>query len=133
MFVAFAHDVLNITCELKIPANQSHDILTCSDPFNRQIYNFDVPATTREELNLKTTLELKKLNSSGEYSCRYKTAKVYWFLRVRGENKRRESEWKLHLAVTGFAVFQFCVIFKLESLLETLTDVYTNHINDDFL
>ncbi|KAK1886772.1 ATP synthase epsilon chain [Dissostichus eleginoides] len=27
---------------------------------------------------------------SGEYSCQYKTAKVYWFLRLRGEGYRQQ-------------------------------------------
>lgn len=92
VFVAFAGTELNIECELKMPANQSSDILTCSDPFHHQIYNCDIPATAGQPEVFKRRLQLKKLKSSGEYSCRYKTAEVYWFLRVRGEHKRRESE-----------------------------------------
>lgn len=103
--MAFAGNELNIECELKMPANESSDILTCSDPFHHQIYNCDIPATAGQPEVFKRRLELKKLKSSGEYSCRYKTAEVYWFLRVRGEHKRRESEWKMELPEPGFSYF----------------------------
>ncbi|XP_041790099.1 uncharacterized protein si:ch211-243a20.4 [Chelmon rostratus] len=83
VFVAFAGDELNIECELKMPANQSSDILTCFDPFHMQVYNCVIPATAGFPESFKRRLELKNLRRSGEYSCRYKTAKVYWFLRVR--------------------------------------------------
>lgn len=36
------------------------------------------------------TLELKNLKTSGEYSCRYKNAEAFWFLRVRSEYKEEE-------------------------------------------
>ncbi|XP_076585173.1 NFAT activation molecule 1 [Chaetodon auriga] len=85
VFVAFAGHDLNIECELKMPANQSSDSLTCSDPFNTQIYNCNIPATAGQPGSFKRRLELKNLTSSGEYSCRYKTAEVYWFLRVRDD------------------------------------------------
>ncbi|XP_075946233.1 NFAT activation molecule 1 [Anarhichas minor] len=82
VFVAFAGEELNLTCVLMMPANQSRDNLTCSDPLEKQIFtrtineNFDLK-------ELKFDLILKNVTSSGEYSCQYKTAKVYWYLRVR--------------------------------------------------
>ncbi|KAM9362645.1 NFAT activation molecule 1 [Symphorus nematophorus] len=83
VFVALAGDDLKINCELKVPANQSKDTLVCFSPFAKQIYNSNISATADLPQTLKLTLELKKMMKSGEYTCQYKTAKVYWFLRVR--------------------------------------------------
>ncbi|XP_032400350.1 NFAT activation molecule 1 isoform X2 [Etheostoma spectabile] len=88
VFVAFTDEEINITCTLELPANQSSDILTCSNPLQNQIYICDVSETTDQTQSVKLTLELKNLRMSGEYSCQYKTAKVYWFLRVRGDGYR---------------------------------------------
>ncbi|XP_034749569.1 uncharacterized protein si:ch211-243a20.4 isoform X2 [Etheostoma cragini] len=85
VFVAFTGEEININCELELPANQSRDILTCSDPLQTLIYSCDVSETTGQTQSVILTLELKNLKMSGEYSCQYKTAKVYWFLRVRGD------------------------------------------------
>lgn len=84
VFVAFTGEELHINCRLNIPANQTSDILTCFDPFHKQIYNCNVPETN-EKININISLKLKRLKSSGEYACRYKTAEVFWFLHVRGE------------------------------------------------
>ncbi|XP_044045982.1 uncharacterized protein si:ch211-243a20.4 [Siniperca chuatsi] len=85
VFVALAGEDLKIKSTLKVPANQSSDILTCqSNNLNRQIYSCDVAATAGQPKDFELTLELKNL-SSGEYYCQYKTAKVYWFVRVRNE------------------------------------------------
>lgn len=42
------------------------------------------------------TLELKNLKTSGEYSCRYKNAEVFWFLRVRSEYKEEKLVLYIH-------------------------------------
>ncbi|XP_051240806.1 uncharacterized protein si:ch211-243a20.4 [Dicentrarchus labrax] len=85
VFVAFTGEGLNLNCTLNLPANQTDDLLTCSDPSSKQIYDCKIPATLGQPQDLTQTLELKHLNTSGEYSCRYKTATVYWFLQVRKE------------------------------------------------
>lgn len=89
--MTLAGNELSIAFELKTPANQSGAQLTCSDPFHKQIYNCSIPATLDQPQNVKKTLKFENLTSSGEYSCQYKTAKVYWFLQVRGEHRRSES------------------------------------------
>lgn len=82
VFVAFTGSDLNITCELKIPANHSKDALKCHSPLQKQIYHI-IPPDQPGIHNV--TLMLRNLTISGEYSCQYKTAKVYWFLRVRDD------------------------------------------------
>ncbi|KAM6942129.1 NFAT activation molecule 1 [Lycodopsis pacificus] len=82
VFVAFAGDELNLSCELMMPANQSSDELTCSNPHDERIFTRTIPETVQPD-NVNLILELKNVTSSGEYSCQYKTAKVYWYLRVR--------------------------------------------------
>ncbi len=91
VFVAFTGRELNITYKLEVPANQSSDTLTCFDPFHQQIYNCDINETAALPKTFEQSLELKDLKSSGEYSCRYKTAEVYWFLLVRGEYEKEEN------------------------------------------
>lgn len=83
VFVAFAGEDLRIQCNLIIPANQTDDILTCSDPLDKPIYHYYVPEMQNQP-HLTVELELKRLEHSGEYVCRYKTAEVFWFLYVRG-------------------------------------------------
>ncbi|XP_056891398.1 uncharacterized protein si:ch211-243a20.4 isoform X1 [Takifugu flavidus] len=83
VFVAFTGENLLIQCNLNITANQTGDTLTCSDPSHKQIYSRDVAETKEMFENRVIKLELKRLKSSGEYMCRYKTAEVYWFLHVR--------------------------------------------------
>lgn len=85
VFVAFAGEDLRIQCNLSIPANQTPDILTCFDPLRKQIYKSNIPETHNQPKQLTVELELKSLNSSGEYACQYKTAEVFWFLHVRGK------------------------------------------------
>lgn len=85
VFVAFADENLRIECNLSIPANKTADILTCSDPSHTQIYKYDIPETHYYPRQLIVELELKRLNNSGEYTCQYKTAKVFWFLHLRGK------------------------------------------------
>ncbi len=90
VFVAFRGRGLNIECNLQMTVNQSGGVLTCSDPLNTQIFSYSISEAAGLEQTL--TLELKNLTHSGEYSCQYKTAKAYWFLRVRGEYKEGENE-----------------------------------------
>ncbi|KAK9540101.1 hypothetical protein VZT92_002570 [Zoarces viviparus] len=82
VFVAFAGEDLNLSCELTRPANQSSDDLTCSDPLDKKIFTRTIPETVQPE-KVDLILELKNVTSSGEYSCQYNTATVYWYLRVR--------------------------------------------------
>ncbi|XP_039677200.1 uncharacterized protein si:ch211-243a20.4 isoform X2 [Perca fluviatilis] len=92
VFVAFAGEEIAIKCELVIPANQTRYVLTCSDPFENQIYNYS-SETTGQRQRVQLTLKLKNLAMSGEYSCQYKKATVYWFLRVRGDGYRDLVMW----------------------------------------
>ncbi|XP_061627433.1 uncharacterized protein si:ch211-243a20.4 isoform X2 [Phyllopteryx taeniolatus] len=82
-FVAFTGEDLYVHYELNIPANQSKDVLTCFDPEQRQILRHEVAGTPGHAVSYKAVLDLKMLINSGEYHCRYKVAKVYWFLRLR--------------------------------------------------
>lgn len=82
VFVALVGENLNIRGELTLPANQSRGKLTCYDPSHSPIYSCDVYETTDEPKIVQLELELKHLNCSGEYSCRYEKTTVYWFLRV---------------------------------------------------
>ncbi|XP_068583156.1 NFAT activation molecule 1 [Cebidichthys violaceus] len=101
VFVTFAGEELNLSCELMIPANQSSDVLTCSDPLHKQIFSYPISGTVQpQKVNLR--LELKSLTSSGEYSCQYKTAKVYWYLRVR---MNRDLNMPNNTEVIAVAVF----------------------------
>ncbi|XP_033479959.2 uncharacterized protein nfam1 isoform X1 [Epinephelus lanceolatus] len=84
VFVAFVGEHLNISCELKIPANHTSDVLMCSDPKGNEIYRCEIHESDQPQ-NLNLILEPKNLSLSGEYSCRYGTENVYWFLRVRRE------------------------------------------------
>ncbi|XP_035515554.1 uncharacterized protein si:ch211-243a20.4 [Morone saxatilis] len=85
VFVAFTGEGLELNCSLSLPANQSADVLRCSDPSSKQIYECNIRATSDQPMDLTEILKLTQLNTSGEYSCQYKTAKVYWFLQVRKE------------------------------------------------
>lgn len=86
VFAAIRGDELHITCLLKIPANESSSMFTCADPLQKQIYNSTIPATAGVPKSFVRRVPLKNMQSSGEYSCKYKAAKVYWFLRLRGED-----------------------------------------------
>lgn len=97
VFVAFPGEDLHIKCEvMMIPANGSGGVLMCFDPLDQQIYSKSISEMTGEQ-NVKVTLELKNLTRSGEYSCHYKTATVYWFLRVGSEyeTKRMKNETEI--------------------------------------
>lgn len=85
VFVAFTGEDLRIQCKLSIPANQTNDNLTCSDPIQNRIYEHDIPQTDNQPLQMTVEPELKRLEQSGEYVCQYKTAKVFWFLHVRSK------------------------------------------------
>lgn len=108
VFMTLAGNGLDIEYELKMPANQSGAHLTCSDPFHKQIYNYSFAATFDQPRIFKKTLKLKNLTSSGEYSCHYKTAKVYWFLRVRGELCWRVEYLQLILMMIFSIRSNFC-------------------------
>ncbi|XP_074486390.1 NFAT activation molecule 1 [Sebastes fasciatus] len=91
VFVAFPGEDLHIKCEvMMIPANGSGGVLMCLDPLDQQIHSESISEMTGEQ-NVKVTLELKNLTRSGEYSCHYKTATVYWFLRVGSESNTKSE------------------------------------------
>lgn len=97
VFAAIRGDELHIMCKLKIPVNESSSMFTCSDPLQKQIYNSVIPATASEPEDFVRKVPLKNIQSSGEYSCKYKKAKVYWFLRLRGERGKHHGTavgWK---------------------------------------
>ncbi|XP_056266396.1 uncharacterized protein LOC130190799 isoform X2 [Pseudoliparis swirei] len=83
VFVAFAGEGLNLDCELNLPVNESSGVLTCSDPLHKPIYSCPIAESHGQPQTLLLILELVNMTASGEYSCRYKTAAVYWYLRVR--------------------------------------------------
>ncbi|XP_023145930.2 uncharacterized protein si:ch211-243a20.4 [Amphiprion ocellaris] len=99
VFVAFAGEDLRINCELEKPANQSKDILRCFSPHG-EIYHCDVASTDGHPHTDKLQLELKKLTYSGEYNCQYKTAKVYFFLRVRAEGYKEPKMFNYTKLIT---------------------------------
>lgn len=108
--MTFAGHDLHIKSYLKIPLNQSHNVLNCSDPFGKQIYNCVVTVTNGDPFTFNQTLELKNLTHSGEYSCQYETAKTFWFLRVRGEHGELEPKWKVRH-------YCFLLLFALQSTM----------------
>lgn len=82
--VAFAGEDLDMQLKLSIPANQMDDFLTCFDPLDKQIFKRHVPGTQNQSQQRGINLTLKRLELSGEYVWRYKTAEAFWFLLVRG-------------------------------------------------
>lgn len=85
VFVAFAGEDLSMQLKLSIPANQMDDFLTCFNPLNEQILQLHFPGKQNQSQHqLMVNLTLKRLERSGEYMCRYKTAEVFWFLLVKG-------------------------------------------------
>ncbi|XP_054460322.1 uncharacterized protein si:ch211-243a20.4 [Anoplopoma fimbria] len=95
VFVAFAGEELNFNCTVLKPANLSIDYLTCFNPLNKQIFSCDIRETGISPQSFKFTLELKNMTSSGEYSCQYKTSKVYWYLRVTNKHPVFPSDSKM--------------------------------------
>lgn len=104
VFAAIRGDELHITCRLRIPANESSSMFTCADPLQKQIYNSSIPATAGEPKSFARRVPLKNMQHSGEYSCRYKSAKVYWFLRLRGEHGKHQACSIGHCAFAQFLI-----------------------------
>lgn len=138
VFAAIRGNELQIKCTLKIPVNESSSMFTCSDPLQRQIYNSVIDATANEPKDFVRRVPLKNMRISGEYSCKYKTAKAYWFLRLRGECGKQHGTavgWKKegeecvevwYLSFVGeyrishdaFDLFQNCCCFYFRSWLQ---------------
>ncbi|XP_072239959.1 NFAT activation molecule 1 [Leuresthes tenuis] len=87
VFLALPGEDLRINCTLEKPANQTQDYLSCFGPSQIPIYNVSIVPTTLKPVKENLLLQLKNLSSSGRYCCKYKTAKVSWFLRVTGKSK----------------------------------------------
>ncbi|XP_042341867.1 uncharacterized protein si:ch211-243a20.4 isoform X1 [Plectropomus leopardus] len=94
VFVALKGEHLDINCELHLPAKQSKDVLRCFDPHHKEIYSCETPETGNQSHYSNLTLELKNLETSGVYSCKYKTEMVYWFLRVGGAGYHEPATWE---------------------------------------
>lgn len=109
VFMAFEGGDLHVNSYLKIPPNQSSDILTCSDPSQKQIYNCVITATNGDPFTFNQTLELKNLTCTGAYFCQYKTAKTFWFLRVIGEHGELEPPKK---GVPSLALFPLAFVLQ---------------------
>ncbi|KAM7419113.1 hypothetical protein PAMA_016298 [Pampus argenteus] len=91
VFVACMGGNVSIEYKLKRPANQTEDKLTCYDPSNNTVYD---DHTAGQQDYVEDTFVLKNLkNISGEYYCQYKTAKVYWFLRVIDGSYKETMMW----------------------------------------
>ncbi|KAL3066945.1 hypothetical protein OYC64_016820 [Pagothenia borchgrevinki] len=90
VFVGITGEDLSIVCWLTMPANQSRDSFSCSNPLQKVIYDSEIPENSLEQRRMLPVM-LKTLSISGEYSCRYKTAIVYWFLRLRDEGYRQQD------------------------------------------
>lgn len=84
VFVALAGEGLTIKCHVTIPAKTPKDKMTCFNPHNTEIYSCDIQATTEMAENVSLNLDFTHLNCSGEYHCKYRKSKVYWFVLVRG-------------------------------------------------
>lgn len=112
VFVAFAGEDLRINCELVKPANQSKDTLKCYSPHG-EIYRCDVTSTDGEPQTDKLQLELKNLTYSGEYNCQYKTAKVYFFLRVRAEGYKEPKRFSYTELITVASITGVLLIFSV--------------------
>ncbi|KAM7008654.1 uncharacterized protein LKV04_000750 [Tautogolabrus adspersus] len=113
VFVAFKYEAIVIEAHLQIPGNQSKDILQCFDPSQRQIYSCNVTDTADQPLNTTLILEPKNLIRSGEYRCRYKTATVYWFLRLRDKVYSEPIMWnptELIVAIFTSGLLVFSVV-----------------------
>ncbi|XP_072319446.1 NFAT activation molecule 1 [Eucyclogobius newberryi] len=80
VFVALKGENLNISYHLKKPRNIS-DFITCFDSLLNTIYVFEISTTT--EHDIYDTFVVKNVTISGKYFCQFKTAKAFWFLRVR--------------------------------------------------
>ncbi|KAM3624069.1 uncharacterized protein V6R79_018606 [Siganus canaliculatus] len=95
VFVALRGEDLDINCELKIPANQTTDHLTCYDSSRAQIYTCIIHETLgqTESSTLKLKLELNNVTRSGEYYCKYKGNEVFLFLRVANEGYKEPKVW----------------------------------------
>ncbi|XP_033937729.1 NFAT activation molecule 1 [Pseudochaenichthys georgianus] len=89
VFVGIKGEDLHIICWLTMPANQSRDSFSCSNPLQNKIYDSVILENSLAEKR-RLPVELKTLSISGEYSCQYKTAKVNWFLRLRDEGYRQQ-------------------------------------------
>nr|XP_040042602.1 uncharacterized protein LOC120825195 isoform X1 [Gasterosteus aculeatus aculeatus] len=85
VFVAFAGETLRLPCELKVPANQSGDALTCFNSLKQPVYSCDIANSQPQTHRLK--LELSNVTLSGEYFCRYKNAHVYFYLLVQSKEE----------------------------------------------
>ncbi|KAG8014845.1 Factor VIII intron 22 protein, partial [Nibea albiflora] len=116
VFVAFADKGLNIQCALKIPANYSQDSLMCYDVSDREICKLDTPSTGNQGTTFKPKLELKNLTSSGEYYCRYKAVRVYWFLRVIHGYK--------HVEVSDYMFISVSVLTSMLLVFSVVGSVY---------
>lgn len=128
VFVAIRGDEWNITCDLRIPANESSSMFTCTDPFQKQIFNSVIPATTDGPKNYARKVPLKRMQSSGEYSCKYKAAKVFWFLRLRGERGKHRacsiSHWALAQVLIA-ALFVF-FLFQIKATRSSQSQISQN-------
>ncbi|KAM9769402.1 NFAT activation molecule 1 [Menidia menidia] len=85
VFVAFSNEDFCINFNLTTPANRTKDLFTCFNPVNKEIYRRAIESTTVPTKPTTLSLKLMNLNMSGQYYCKYKTAKASWFLRVRAE------------------------------------------------
>nr|XP_020503345.1 uncharacterized protein LOC109994380 [Labrus bergylta] len=110
VFVALRGEVIFVEVDLKIPANQSKDILNCLDPSLQHIYSCDV---VNQPTVQTLRLEMKNLTRTGEYQCQYKTAKVFWFLRLRDEGYTEPIMWnhtEFILAILTSLLLVFSVV-----------------------
>ncbi|XP_060921337.1 uncharacterized protein si:ch211-243a20.4 [Labrus mixtus] len=110
VFVALRGEAIVVEARVETPANQSKDILNCFDPSLQHIYSCDVADTANQPSVQMLSLEMKNLTSTGEYQCQYKTATVYWFLRLRDEGYTELIAWNpaeciLAILTSGLLVF----------------------------
>ncbi|CAL9700334.1 unnamed protein product [Knipowitschia caucasica] len=97
VFVALKGENLSVTYKLKKPQNLSEE-LVCFDPYNQPIYRFVVRAPPKE---IQETFILTNMTISGKYSCQYKTAEAFWYLRVRDSGYTEVWNYKEIVAVSA--------------------------------
>ncbi|XP_029019659.1 uncharacterized protein si:ch211-243a20.4 isoform X2 [Betta splendens] len=114
VFVALKGEDLTIECRVTKPANQSEDMLECFDPTDKLIISRSIASTAGKPLSQDLAPRLQHLSVSGEYYCKYRTAAVYWYVRVRDEGFKMphvqdSTEYTVVGAVTA-ALLLFSVV-----------------------
>ncbi|CAK6953511.1 uncharacterized protein si:ch211-243a20.4 isoform X2 [Scomber scombrus] len=125
VFVALKGEELSIKYNVTTPANQTEATMKCYNPNQEQIY--EIPAG---QLKWIDVLVLKNLTITGEYFCEYKTAKAYWFLRVRDEGYKEAIMWDYKEIITLTFFTSVLLIFSVVGSLYVFRGYWKEKITD---